>query len=229
MRCRWGKVRQGNTRSSPVPLRPIIGPVALWPMDQFEKYIRDCPLSLWSERRGNGAVHRAAGWGHPALRMVNRRFRRRCDKVGGSTFAGASELAIRSIYRMTSRPKCEGFIPATVDRAGGPGAAYRTRTGKASLEGWCVTNYTNAAWVPRHIPLWRRGRWPWPRHGCGCSHSVWRCLAAMVQAGREAPNGRPFLGRRGLEPRFSDSVSSIYLYATRPRVGAGLSRLSPIM
>ena len=48
--------------------------------------------------------------------------------------------------------------------------------------------------VPRHIPLWRRGRWPWPRHGCGCSHSVWRCLAAMVQAGREAPNGRPFWG-----------------------------------
>ena len=42
------------------------------------------------------------------------RFRRRCDKVGGSKFAGASELAIRSIYRMTSRPKCEGFIPATV-------------------------------------------------------------------------------------------------------------------
>lgn len=28
------------------------------------------------------------------------------------------------------------------------GAAYRTRTGKASLEGWCVTNYTNAAWLP---------------------------------------------------------------------------------
>lgn len=40
-----------------------------------------------------------------------------------------------------------------------------------------------------------------------------------VQAGREAPNGRPFLGRRGLEPRFSDSVVSIYLYATRPVSG----------
>lgn len=42
------------------------------------------------------------------------------------------------------------------------------------------------------------------------------------------PQRAAILGRRGLEPQFSDSVSSIYLYATRPRVGAGLSRLSPL-
>lgn len=42
------------------------------------------------------------------------------------------------------------------------------------------------------------------------------------------PQRAAILGRRGLEPQFSDSVASIYLYATRPRVGAGLSRLSPL-
>ena len=42
------------------------------------------------------------------------------------------------------------------------------------------------------------------------------------------PQRAAILGRRGLEPQFSDSVASIYLYATRPRVGAGLSRLSEV-
>lgn len=42
------------------------------------------------------------------------------------------------------------------------------------------------------------------------------------------PQRAAILGRRGLEPQFSDSVASICLYATRPRVGAGLSRLSPL-
>lgn len=42
------------------------------------------------------------------------------------------------------------------------------------------------------------------------------------------PQRAAILGRRGLEPQFSDSVASIYLYATRPRLGAGLSRLSPL-
>lgn len=42
------------------------------------------------------------------------------------------------------------------------------------------------------------------------------------------PQRAAILGRRGLKPQFSDSVASIYLYATRPRLGAGLSRLSPL-
>ena len=53
MRGWCGEVQPGSIRSSPAPLWPIIGPVALWYMDQLSKYIRDCPPSLWSERRGN--------------------------------------------------------------------------------------------------------------------------------------------------------------------------------
>lgn len=73
------------------------------------------PPFFESERRGNGDLSVTLRVTPPLERGGKwERFRRRCDKVGGSTFAGASERAIRYIDRMTSRPKCEGFIPATV-------------------------------------------------------------------------------------------------------------------
>ena len=85
--------------------------------------------------------------------------------------------------------------------------------------------------VPRHIPLWRRGGslvllWRWvtpfsrqPRRFSRCPK--WAGLGGgplchvMILA-RE-PQRAAVLGRRGFEPQFSDRVTSINLYATRPK------------
>lgn len=67
MRGWCGEVQPGDIKSSPAPLWPIVGPVALWHMNQLSKYIRDCPLSLFCHCCSRG------------------RF-----EVGGSKFAGAS-------------------------------------------------------------------------------------------------------------------------------------------
>ena len=85
--------------------------------------------------------------------------------------------------------------------------------------------------MPRHIPLWRRGGslvllWRWvtpfsrqPRRFSRCPK--WAGLGGgplchvMILA-RE-PQRAAVLGRRGLEPQFSDRVTSINLYATRPK------------
>ena len=85
--------------------------------------------------------------------------------------------------------------------------------------------------VPRHIPLWRRVGslvllWRWvtpfsrqPRRFSRCPK--WAGLGGgplchvMILA-RE-PQRAAVLGRRGLEPQFSDRVTSINLYATRPK------------